>query len=196
MFSFSRENTGLVAKWWRNIDKQILFLFVFLLLCFKHFSYNSLQNELYWGAFNTPIFATNGSFILYAPFCIVLSLLKIKSSLKKMLIKPEFNISVFWINSNLENCLHLREDTRRYLVIKIKHSQEEVKQKLETEGLGDKMVEAIHGEGASYLKYHFEYREVFKKLYKKKKFKIYDMRNLYSVELMKKKGFDYYSIGR
>jgi len=36
----------------------------------------------------------------------------------------------------------------------------------------------------------------FKKLYKKKKFKIYDMRNLYSVELMKRKGFDYYSIGR
>ena len=27
MFSFGRENTGLVAKWWRNVDKQILFLF-------------------------------------------------------------------------------------------------------------------------------------------------------------------------
>ena len=36
----------------------------------------------------------------------------------------------------------------------------------------------------------------FKKLFRKKKFKIYDMRNLYPVELMKKKGFDYYSIGR
>ena len=36
----------------------------------------------------------------------------------------------------------------------------------------------------------------FKRLYKKKKFKIYDMRNLYSVESMKKKGFNYYSIGR
>jgi len=36
----------------------------------------------------------------------------------------------------------------------------------------------------------------FKKLYKKKKFKIYDMRNLYSTELMKKQGFIYYSIGR
>ncbi len=47
---------------------------------------------------------------------------------------------------------------------------------------------------------HTEWEEFkaldFKKLYKKKKFKIYDMRNLYSVELMKKKGFDYYSIGR
>ena len=36
----------------------------------------------------------------------------------------------------------------------------------------------------------------FKKLYKKKKFKIYDMRNLYSAEVMKKKGLKYYSIGR
>jgi len=31
---------------------------------------------------------------------------------------------------------------------------------------------------------------------RKKKIKIYDMRNLYSNKLMKKKGFDYYSIGR
>jgi len=47
---------------------------------------------------------------------------------------------------------------------------------------------------------HTEWEEFkaldFKKLYRKKKFKIYDMRNLYPVELMKKKGFDYYSIGR
>ena len=47
---------------------------------------------------------------------------------------------------------------------------------------------------------HTEWEEFkaldFKKLYKKKKFKIYDMRNLYSVVSMKKKGFDYYSIGR
>ena len=66
------------------------------------------------------------------------------------------NFCNFWINSNLENCLHLRNDTRRYLVIKIKHSQEEVKNKLEEGGLVDKMVEAIHGDGASHLKYHFE----------------------------------------
>ena len=47
---------------------------------------------------------------------------------------------------------------------------------------------------------HTEWEEFkaldFKRLYKKKKFKIYDMRNLYPVELMKKKGFNYYSIGR
>ena len=47
---------------------------------------------------------------------------------------------------------------------------------------------------------HTEWEEFkaldFKKLYRKKKFKIYDMRNLYSPELMKHKGFNYYSIGR
>ena len=36
----------------------------------------------------------------------------------------------------------------------------------------------------------------FKKLTKKKKFKIFDMRNIYSPNLMKKKGFSYFSIGR
>ena len=36
----------------------------------------------------------------------------------------------------------------------------------------------------------------FKKLAKARKFKIYDMRNLYSPETMKNQGFSYYSIGR
>ena len=36
----------------------------------------------------------------------------------------------------------------------------------------------------------------FKKLSRRKKFKIYDMRNLYSPKKMKDSGFSYYSIGR
>ena len=44
MFSFSREDTGLVAKWWRNIDKQILFLFAFLLLLGLFFSFSSTSS--------------------------------------------------------------------------------------------------------------------------------------------------------
>ena len=47
---------------------------------------------------------------------------------------------------------------------------------------------------------HTEWEEFkaldFMKLSKKKKFKIYDMRNLYSVDKMKKMGLNYYSIGR
>ena len=47
---------------------------------------------------------------------------------------------------------------------------------------------------------HTEWEEFkaldFRKLNKRKKFKIFDMRNLYSVNSMNKKGFSYFSIGR
>ena len=46
MFSFGRENTGLVAKWWRNVDKQILFLFAFLLLLGLFFSFSSTTSAI------------------------------------------------------------------------------------------------------------------------------------------------------
>tara|TARA_Y100000590_G_scaffold112056_1_gene127779 strand:- start:16560 stop:17705 length:1146 start_codon:yes stop_codon:yes gene_type:complete len=41
MFNFERENTGLIAKWWRNIDKQILIMFIFLFLLGLFFSFSS-----------------------------------------------------------------------------------------------------------------------------------------------------------
>ncbi len=44
MFSFSRENTSIVAKWWRNVDKQILFLFTFLFLLGLFFSFSSTSS--------------------------------------------------------------------------------------------------------------------------------------------------------
>jgi len=46
MFNFGRENTGLVAKWWRNIDKQILFLFALLLLLGLFFSFSSTTSVM------------------------------------------------------------------------------------------------------------------------------------------------------
>ena len=46
MFSFGRDNTGLVAKWWRNVDKQILFLFAFLLLLGLFFSFSSTTSVM------------------------------------------------------------------------------------------------------------------------------------------------------
>ena len=55
-------------------------------------------------------------------------------------------------------------------------------------------------EGADLVIIHTEWDEFksidFMKISKKKKFKIYDMRNLYSVDQMRKNGFSYYSIGR
>jgi cell division protein FtsW len=44
MLSFSRENTSLIAKWWRNIDKQILLLFIFLFLLGLFFSFSSTSS--------------------------------------------------------------------------------------------------------------------------------------------------------
>tara|TARA_Y100000590_G_scaffold104942_1_gene119389 strand:- start:453 stop:1601 length:1149 start_codon:yes stop_codon:yes gene_type:complete len=46
MLIFSRENTGLAAKWWRNVDKQILFLFIFLLLLGLFFSFSSTTSVM------------------------------------------------------------------------------------------------------------------------------------------------------
>jgi len=46
MFNFDRENTSLIAKWWRNIDKAILFLFVFLFLLGLFFSFTSTSSML------------------------------------------------------------------------------------------------------------------------------------------------------
>jgi len=44
MLSFSRENTSVIAKWWRNVDKQILVLFIFLFLLGLFFSFSSTSS--------------------------------------------------------------------------------------------------------------------------------------------------------
>ena len=44
MFNLSRENTGLFARWWRNVDKQILFSFAFLFLLGLFFSFSSTSS--------------------------------------------------------------------------------------------------------------------------------------------------------
>ena len=46
MFNFSRENTGIIAKWWRNVDKQILFLFMFLFLFGLLISFSSTSSVI------------------------------------------------------------------------------------------------------------------------------------------------------
>ena len=44
MLNFSRENTGSVAKWWRNVDKQILFFFIFLFSLGLFISFSSTSS--------------------------------------------------------------------------------------------------------------------------------------------------------
>ena len=46
MISFGRDNTGHLAKWWRNVDKQILFLFIFLLFLGLFFSFSSTTSVM------------------------------------------------------------------------------------------------------------------------------------------------------
>ena len=74
MFNFSRENTSLVAKWWRNIDKQILFLFVFLLILGLFFSFSltssvvgeKMNKETYFFFIKHFIFVFISLFLLIA----------------------------------------------------------------------------------------------------------------------------------
>ena len=73
MFSFSRENTSIAAKWWRNVDKQILFLFTFLFLLGLLFSFSStssivaekLNKQTYF------FFTKHLIFVLFALFVLI-----------------------------------------------------------------------------------------------------------------------------
>ena len=106
MFSFSRENTSLVAKWWRNIDKQILFSFVFLFLLGLFFSFSStssmvaekMNKQTYFFFTKHLIFVSVSLFLL-----IIISIQK-KNKLIKFLpflffvsIIPLFLIPVFGV---------------------------------------------------------------------------------------------------
>ena len=44
MLNFGRDNTSKIAKWWRNINKEILFLFAFLFLLGLFFSFSSTSS--------------------------------------------------------------------------------------------------------------------------------------------------------
>ena len=74
MFNFDRENTGLIAKWWRNIDKQILFLFIFLLFLGLFFSFSStspvagekMNKETYFFFLKHLVFVFISLFVLTA----------------------------------------------------------------------------------------------------------------------------------
>jgi len=73
MFTLSRENTGLIAKWWRNVDKQMLFLFVFLLFLGLFFSFSSttsimsekMNKQTYFFFIKHLIFVSISLFLLF-----------------------------------------------------------------------------------------------------------------------------------
>ena len=73
MFSFTREDTTGLAKWWRNIDKQILFSIIFLFLLGLFFSFSStsqlvgekLNKETYFLFIKHFIFAIVAIILLF-----------------------------------------------------------------------------------------------------------------------------------
>ena len=87
MFIFSRENTGTLAKWWRNVDKTLLFMFAFLFLLGLMFSFSStssvvaekMNKETYF------FFAKHFVFVFVALFFLFVISIQEKDNLIKLL---------------------------------------------------------------------------------------------------------------
>ena len=98
MFNFSRENTSNLAKWWRNVDKQILLSFVLLFLLGLFFSFSStsslvgekLNKETYHLFLKHLIFVLTSLFLL-----IFISIQENKKIIK--LLTPLFIISIVFL---------------------------------------------------------------------------------------------------
>jgi len=78
--------------------------------------------------------------------------------------KPQIKIPFFanfMIFSNEDDCLHLTKEGRRYFIIKIKHTQDEIISKLEG-GYKDLILDALQNDSdqLSYLLHHFQNVEI------------------------------------
>jgi len=87
MFNFSRDNTSTIAKWWRNVDKEILISFVLLFLLGLFFSFSSTSsvvgekmNKQTYFFFNKHLF-----FVSISLFLIVVISIQEKKTLIKFL---------------------------------------------------------------------------------------------------------------
>ena len=98
MFNFSRENTSNLAKWWRNVDKQILLSFILLFLLGLFFSFSStsslvgekLNKETYY------LFLKHLIFVLISLFLLIfISIQENKKVIK--LLTPFFIISIVFL---------------------------------------------------------------------------------------------------
>ena len=98
MLDFSRENTSDIAKWWRNVDRQILFVFIFLFLLGLFFSFAStssvvgekLNKETYFFFIKHFIFTSTSLFLI-----IFISIQNKNKVIK--LITPLFIISIIFL---------------------------------------------------------------------------------------------------
>jgi cell division protein FtsW len=98
MLNFGRDNTSKIAKWWRKINKEILFLFTFLFLLGLFFSFSStssvvadkMNKEMYFFFIKHLTFVSISLFLIF-----IISIID-----KKILIKflPYlFFISIFFL---------------------------------------------------------------------------------------------------
>ena len=98
MFNFSRENTGAIAKWWRNVDKQILFLFIFLFFLGLLFSFSStssvisekMNKETYF------FFKRHLTLVFIALFLLIIISVQEKNKIIKFIL-PIFSISILFL---------------------------------------------------------------------------------------------------
>ena len=98
MFNFSRENTGAIAKWWRNVDKQILFLFIFLFFLGLLVSFSStssvisekMNKETYF------FFKRHLTFVFIALFLLIIISVQEKNKIIKFIL-PIFAISILFL---------------------------------------------------------------------------------------------------
>ena len=95
MFNLSRENTSNFAKWWRNVDREILLSFVSLFLLGLFFSFSStsslvgekLNKETYY------LFIKHFIFVLISLFLLIFISIQENKKLVKLLT-PFFIISI------------------------------------------------------------------------------------------------------
>ena len=98
MFNFGRENTGIIAKWWRNVDRQILFLFVFLFFLGLFFSFSStssvvgemMNKETYF------FFVKHLIFVFISLFLLIFISIHDKNEIIKFLL-PLFIVSILFL---------------------------------------------------------------------------------------------------
>ena len=98
MYNFGRENTGIIAKWWRNVDRQILFLFVFLFFLGLFFSFSStssivgemMNKETYF------FFVKHLIFVFISLFFLIFISIHDKNKIIKLLL-PLFIVSILFL---------------------------------------------------------------------------------------------------
>jgi len=98
MFKFDRQATGILPKWWRNVDKQILFSIIFLFLLGLLFSFSStssmvgekLNKETYF------LFIKHFIFVFISLLLLFVISIQERKNIQKLLI-PIFLISALFL---------------------------------------------------------------------------------------------------